>query len=156
MSLWMAKQRRRDTTAEVEIRRLLHARGLRHRVDAVLPGLPRRRADLTFTSSHVDFVDGCFWHGCPEHKTAPKTNAEWWAARLARNAERDRATDTHLTEGGGWSESGSMRTRSTRRISSRLPSVRGWLAHSRFCRASLVPIYCGPVGSMLGRTERTG
>ncbi len=95
----MAKQRRRDTTAEIEVRRLLHARGLRYRVDAALPGLPRRRADLTFTSSRVVvFIDGCFWHGCPEHKTAPKTNAEWWAAKLARNAERDRETDTHLTE----------------------------------------------------------
>lgn len=95
----MAKQRRRDTAAELEIRRLLHARGLRYRVDAVLPGLPRRRADLTFASSCVVvFIDGCFWHGCPEHKTAPKTNAEWWAAKLARNVKRDRETDTHLAE----------------------------------------------------------
>lgn len=81
------------------MRRLLHARGLRYRVDRVLPGLPRRRADIVFPRHKLAvFVDGCFWHGCPEHKTVPKTNAAWWAAKLARNAERDRETDTHLVE----------------------------------------------------------
>lgn len=98
-SLRMAKQRRRDTTAEINLRRVLHSRGLRYRVDAAIPGLPRRRADLTFASSRVVvFVDGCFWHGCPEHKTAPKINAAWWATKLARNIERDRETDAHLVE----------------------------------------------------------
>ena len=95
----MAKQRTRDTAAELLLRRLLHARGLRYRVDAPVPGLPRRRADLTFAASRVAvFVDGCFWHGCPEHKTAPRKNADWWAAKLARNVERDRETDAHLAE----------------------------------------------------------
>src|SRR4051812_3182040 len=93
----MAKQRTRDTAAEVQLRRLLHARGLRYRVDAAIPGLPRRRADLTFATSRVIvFVDGCFWHGCQEHKTAPKANADWWATKLARNVERDRETEAHL------------------------------------------------------------
>jgi len=95
----MAKLRTRDTAAEVQLRRLLHARGLRYRVDAAIPGLPRRRADITLATSRVTvFVDGCFWHGCPEHKTAPKANADWWAAKLARNVERDRETDAHLAE----------------------------------------------------------
>ncbi|MGL5825379.1 MAG: very short patch repair endonuclease [Nocardioides sp.] len=95
----MADQRRKDTKAEVNLRRALHARGLRYRVDAAIPGLPRRRADLTFATSRVIvFVDGCFWHGCPEHKTAPKNNAAWWAEKLARNIERDRETDAHLAE----------------------------------------------------------
>ena len=95
----MAKQRTRDTVAELVLRRLLHARGLRYRVDAAIPGLPRRRADLTFAASRVAvFVDGCFWHGCPEHGTAPRKNADWWSAKLARNVERDRETDTHLAE----------------------------------------------------------
>jgi DNA mismatch endonuclease (patch repair protein) len=99
----MARQRRRDTAAEVEIRQILHARGLRYRIDLVLPGLPRRRADLTFASSRVIvFVDGCFWHRCPEHKTAPKRNGAWWSAKLTRNVERDRETDAHLAEL-GWS-----------------------------------------------------
>lgn len=98
-SLRMAKQRRRDTRAEMNIRRLLHARGLRYRVDAAIPGLPRRRADITFASSRVVvFIDGCFWHGCPAHKTAPKSNVAWWALKLARNVERDRETDSHLAD----------------------------------------------------------
>lgn len=98
-SLRMSRQRSKDTEAEWSLRRLLHARGLRYRVDAVLPGLPRRRADLLFPRQRVAvFVDGCFWHGCPDHKTAPKSNAAWWATKLARNVERDRETDAHLAD----------------------------------------------------------
>jgi DNA mismatch endonuclease (patch repair protein) len=82
------------------IRRLLHARGVRYRVDAVLPGM-RRRADLVFSSARVAvFIDGCFWHGCPEHGTQPKTNAAWWAEKIAANAKRDRDTDQRLTADG--------------------------------------------------------
>nr|WP_276202972.1 very short patch repair endonuclease [Jiangella muralis] len=95
----MSRQRRRDTEAELSLRRVLHARGLRYRVDAALPGLPRRRADLSFPRQRLAvFVDGCFWHGCPVHKTEPKNNAAWWAAKLARNIERDRETDAHLAD----------------------------------------------------------
>jgi DNA mismatch endonuclease, patch repair protein len=98
----MSRQRTRNTTPEVLLRRELHRRGLRYRVDAPLPGMPRRRADLLFTRAKVAvFVDGCFWHGCPEHKTAPRTNGSWWAAKLARNIERDRETGTHL-DSLGW------------------------------------------------------
>lgn len=83
------------------LRRELHARGLRYRVNFPLPGMPRRRADIAFTRAKVAvFVDGCFWHGCPEHGTAPKNNATWWATKLARNAERDRETDRHLRDAG--------------------------------------------------------
>jgi DNA mismatch endonuclease (patch repair protein) len=93
----MSRQRTRDTEPEMLLRRELHRRGLRYRVDASLPGLPRRRADVLFTRARVAvFVDGCFWHGCPVHKTAPTTNGAWWAAKLARNIERDRETDAHL------------------------------------------------------------
>lgn len=95
----MSAQRTRDTTPEVRLRRILHSRGLRYRVDLALPGLSRRRADITFPALRLAvFVDGCFWHGCPDHKTSPKTNAEWWTAKLARNVERDRETDVHLAE----------------------------------------------------------
>lgn len=95
----MSRQRTRDTAPEWSLRRILHSRGLRYRVDAVLPGLPRRRADIVFPGQKLAvFVDGCFWHGCPEHKSAPKTNAAWWTAKLARNAERDRQTDAHLVD----------------------------------------------------------
>ena len=87
----MAAQRTASTAPELALRRLLHARGLRYRVDAPLP-LPgvRRRADLVFPSARVAvFVDGCFWHACPEHGTAPRANAWYWGPKLARNAERD-------------------------------------------------------------------
>ncbi len=94
----MSRQRTRDTEPEVLLRRELHRRGLRYRVDAPLPGMPRRRADLLFTRVKVAvFVDGCFWHGCPEHKTAPLKNGAWWAAKLARNVERDIETGRHLS-----------------------------------------------------------
>ena len=61
--------------------------------------MPRRRADILFTRARIAvFVDGCFWHGCPEHETRPASNATWWAAKLTRNVERDRETDAHLDE----------------------------------------------------------
>ena len=61
----------------------------------------RRTADIAFTGAKVAvFVDGCFWHQCPEHATKPKTSAEWWANKLARNAERDADTDRRLNEAG--------------------------------------------------------
>lgn len=98
----MARQRTRDTNPEIALRRILHARGLRYRLNRPLPGLPRRRADLTFASQRVVvFVDGCFWHGCPEHGTWPKRNDVWWAAKLRRNIERDRETDAYL-QAAGW------------------------------------------------------
>ena len=94
----LSKQRRRDTKPEVALRRELHRRGLRFFVDrAPLPGL-RRRADLVFPRRRVAvYVDGCFWHRCPVHATDPKTNAAWWADKLAANVTRDRDTDRRLT-----------------------------------------------------------
>jgi DNA mismatch endonuclease, patch repair protein len=98
----MSKQRRRDTDAEMTLRRLLHARGLRYRVDRALPGMPRRRADLTFPSQRVVvFVDGCFWHGCPQHCRVPAANADYWEPKLRGNSERDRRTD-HALADRGW------------------------------------------------------
>jgi DNA mismatch endonuclease (patch repair protein) len=93
--------RRRDTAAELAVRRLVHARGLRYRVDvAPIAGI-RRRADLVFTRAHVAvFIDGCFWHRCPIHGTEPKNNAEWWRAKLDANVARDRDTDRRLREAG--------------------------------------------------------
>lgn len=93
----MSRQRRRDTAPELALRRELHRRGLRFRVDHPVPGLPRRRADVVLTRARIAvFVDGCFWHGCPVHATWPAENARWWAAKLRRNVERDRETDEHL------------------------------------------------------------
>lgn len=93
--------RGRDTQPEWLIRRLVHARGLRYRVSAKpLPGL-RRTADLVFRPSKVAvFVDGCYWHGCPEHYVRPKTNEEYWSGKVAVNVTRDRDTDARLTQAG--------------------------------------------------------
>ncbi|MFB6726264.1 very short patch repair endonuclease [Kribbella sp. NPDC056345] len=97
----MSRQARRDTKPELELRRRLHRLGYRYRVNLPLPGLPRRRADLSFTARQVAvFVDGCFWHGCPKHGTSPKKNGAWWAEKLLRNVERDRETDAILCASG--------------------------------------------------------
>jgi DNA mismatch endonuclease (patch repair protein) len=95
----MSGQRSRDTGIEVALRRELHRRGLRYRVHRRPLRAVRREADVVFGPSKVAvFVDGCFWHGCPEHATAPKNNAEWWRDKLAANVARDRRTDGALTE----------------------------------------------------------
>lgn len=99
----MVAQRRRDTLPETELRRELHRRGLRFRVDHPLPVIPRRRADILFPRARLAvFVDGCFWHDCPVHGTRPKVRAQWWVEKLRRNVERDRDTDRRLVEA-GWS-----------------------------------------------------
>ncbi|MCQ4120390.1 very short patch repair endonuclease [Rhodococcus tibetensis] len=97
----MRAQRRRDTVPELGLRRELHRRGVRFFVDrAPVKGI-RRRADLVFPRRKVAvYVDGCFWHSCPEHATFPKNNAEWWADKLAGNVTRDRDTDARLAESG--------------------------------------------------------
>ena len=95
------KQSRRDTAPELAIRRALWARGLRYRVDAKAIAGSRRRADLVFRRERAAvFVDGCFWHSCPEHATRPKNNEAWWAAKLEANVKRDRSTDRELAEAG--------------------------------------------------------
>lgn len=97
----MVAQRRRDTAPELALRRALHGAGLRFRVGHPLPGIPRRRADVVFTRVGLAvFVDGCFWHDCPEHGTRPKSRAAWWEEKLRRNVERDRDTDARLAEAG--------------------------------------------------------
>ncbi len=97
----MQQQPRRNTRPEIALRRALHAAGLRYRVERpVLPDL-RRRADVVFGPVKVAvFVDGCFWHMCPEHATLPKANADWWREKLERNRARDRDTDQLLRERG--------------------------------------------------------
>ncbi|MBY6683497.1 DNA mismatch endonuclease Vsr [Rhodococcus sp. BP-316] len=95
------KQKRRDTKPEVALRKELHRAGLRYFVDkAPLKGM-RRRADVVFPRRRVAvYVDGCFWHSCPEHATHPRNNAQWWADKLAANVARDRDTDRRLDEAG--------------------------------------------------------
>ncbi|WP_268248898.1 very short patch repair endonuclease [Pseudolysinimonas yzui] len=96
----MLANRRKDTSPELNVRKLLHSRGLRYRVDFAPIG-GRRRADIVFTRSKTAiFVDGCYWHGCPEHATLPKSNTDYWLPKLERNVERDRETDALLREAG--------------------------------------------------------
>jgi len=97
----MLGNRSRDTKPELAIRRLVHAAGLRYRVAAKpLPGM-RRTADLVFRPTRVAvFVDGCFWHGCPEHFVPPKTNPGYWRDKIDRNMQRDADTDARLAAEG--------------------------------------------------------
>ncbi|SHI50609.1 DNA mismatch endonuclease, patch repair protein [Nocardiopsis flavescens] len=97
----MRANRGRDTGPELAVRRLVHAAGLRYRVSArPLPDL-RRTADLVFTRRRIAvFVDGCFWHGCPEHHTRARTNADYWAEKVRANRERDADTDRRLARAG--------------------------------------------------------
>jgi DNA mismatch endonuclease, patch repair protein len=98
----MARVARRDTRPELELRRALHTRGLRYRVDTPPVDGLRGRADILFPGSRVAvYVDGCFWHSCPTHGVLPKGNREWWRAKLAATVKRDRTTDATL-RGLGW------------------------------------------------------
>ncbi|MFC9700184.1 very short patch repair endonuclease [Streptomyces sp. NPDC056943] len=98
----MSKQRSRDTGVEMALRRILHASGLRYRVHRrPLKGV-RREADIVFGPAKVAvFVDGCFWHACPEHATWPKRNSEFWRTKIEKNRTRDANTDARL-EAAGW------------------------------------------------------
>lgn len=100
-SLRMARVRQKGTRCEVELRRALHARGLRYRLQVPLLTKPRRVADIVFTRRKLAiFVDGCFWHGCPEHGTSPKSNADFWRDKIETNKRRDLDTNRRLTEAG--------------------------------------------------------
>jgi DNA mismatch endonuclease, patch repair protein len=91
----------RDTPAELALRRLIHAAGLRYRVDSKPISDSPRRADIVFRPSKVAvFVDGCFWHGCSEHGSWPKSNASFWRRKIEANQDRDRDTDRALRRAG--------------------------------------------------------
>ena len=95
--------RRTGTKPEVRLRAELHRRGRRFRKDLLIrSGGVRTHADVAFTKQRVAvFVDGCFWHGCPDHGTIPKSNVDYWGPKLAANVERDQRVDAAL-RGGGW------------------------------------------------------
>jgi DNA mismatch endonuclease (patch repair protein) len=98
----MRGNRKRDTQPELAVRRLLHARGYRYRVNAPI-SLPdvRVRPDITFRALKVAiFIDGCFWHGCPKHGTRPRSNSYYWRAKIERNISRDRIYDRALRSAG--------------------------------------------------------
>lgn len=97
----MRSNRGKDTRPELDLRSAVHALGLRYRVSIRPLKAVRRTADLVFTKARVAvFLDGCFWHGCPDHHTAAVTNAEFWATKVVTNRARDRDTDARLEEAG--------------------------------------------------------
>ncbi|WP_110079064.1 very short patch repair endonuclease [Actinokineospora spheciospongiae] len=97
----MSRQRSRDTGTEIALRKELHALGLRYRVHRRPVRAVRREADVVFGPVKVAvFVDGCFWHGCPEHLTWPKNNADFWRSKIETNRSRDRDTDRKLADDG--------------------------------------------------------
>jgi len=98
----MRANRRKDTKPELALRRELHRQGYRYRKDYRLDLADARvRPDIAFTARRVAvFVDGCFWHCCPEHGTQPANNTWYWAPKLKRNVERDRAADEALAAAG--------------------------------------------------------
>jgi len=88
---------RKDTTPELRLRRAIHARGLRYRIDRTIDHASRRRVDIVFVAQRVAvFVDGCFWHGCASHATWPKNNAAWWRTKILANRRRDLSTNRRL------------------------------------------------------------
>lgn len=97
----MQANRSRDTKPELRVRSLLHARGMRFRVNyRPLPKV-QRTADIVFTRARVAvFVDGCWWHKCPDHYKPPARNTNYWLPKLDRNVRRDREIDQLLREAG--------------------------------------------------------
>ena len=99
----MRANRRTDTKPELALRRALHGRGYRYRKDyrLDLANGARVRPDIAFTARRVAvFVDGCFWHVCPEHGTRPAANTWYWDPKRSRNVQRDRAADQALAAAG--------------------------------------------------------
>ncbi len=94
----MSRIRGSDTKPEMSVRRALWRCGLRFRTKTRLPGRP----DIVFPTERIAvFVDGCFWHCCPEHQIQPSTNAVFWKNKLLSNVERDRRT-MQLLAAEGW------------------------------------------------------
>ncbi len=97
----MTNSKRRDTKPELALRSALHRMGLRFSVDRPIHGA-RRRSDIVFPTEQIAvYVDGCFWHRCPQHGTVPIHNRQWWVDKLAANRERDEDTDAAL-RADGW------------------------------------------------------
>lgn len=97
----MRANKGRDTKPELAVRRLLHASGLRYRVNAKPEGDLRRTVDILFRPARVAvLIDGCYWHGCPQHYIPPRANGGYWSDKVTRNRARDEDTNRVLTERG--------------------------------------------------------
>lgn len=97
----MARTRGKDNPRERTLRSALHQHGLRFRVHYAAISGTKRTIDVAFVRTRLAvFCDGCFWHGCPNHATTPKSNREWWVNKIATNKARDRDTDSKLIANG--------------------------------------------------------
>lgn len=97
----MRANRATGTAPERRLRSALHREGLRFRKNCRPVADLRCNADIVFPRKRVAvFVDGCFWHGCPDHGRVPKDQGGYWAAKLARNVARDRRNDAALSAAG--------------------------------------------------------
>lgn len=99
----MAAIKSTDTSPERRLRSALHGRGVRFRLGQSITTQGRNvRPDIVFKLASVAvFVDGCFWHGCPDHCRRPASNSEYWTAKIDRNLARDRVIDSAL-KAEGW------------------------------------------------------
>ncbi|WP_246213348.1 very short patch repair endonuclease [Kitasatospora viridis] len=98
----MRANKGKNTKPEMRLRSLLHREGLRYKVSARPVSTIRRTADVVFPKVKVAvFVDGCYWHGCPDHRSVPVTNREFWVTKLEGNMVRDKET-VRLLEEAGW------------------------------------------------------
>ena len=89
----MSRIRGKNTKPEMTLRKALWALGLRYQIHYKIPGKP----DIVFVSAKLAvFVDGCFWHGCPEHAVSPKGNSDFWAKKLDKNKLRDQMVNSEL------------------------------------------------------------
>jgi DNA mismatch endonuclease, patch repair protein len=139
----MRANRRTDTKPELALRRALHRQGYRFRKDyrLDLADGKRVRPDIAFTARRVAvFVDGCFWHACPEHGSRPAANVWYWEPKLRRNVERDRAADAALAAA-GWNV---VRVWEHETLDAAVTAVLGALASSPWSRARDT----GPDGSI--------
>ena len=101
----MVSNRSRDTGPELRVRRALHRAGFRYRIHYQAVAGLRCAVDIAFTKQKIAvFIDGCFWHSCPDHVSrAPRigtSHADWWIAKLYRNVERDHRVDEALSQAG--------------------------------------------------------
>lgn len=98
----MKGNRRANTRPELAVRSELHRRGLRFRKDLVLRTEDvRTTADIVFPRQQLAvFIDGCFWHQCPDHSHVPRANPDYWERKLARTVERDARVSERLCNAG--------------------------------------------------------
>lgn len=97
----MVANSRHESEIERELRSELFRRGMRFRKHVRVVATSRCKPDIVFPRARVAvFVDGCFWHRCPEHATFPRANAAWWQEKLDANVARDRQYDEVLAVDG--------------------------------------------------------